>query len=91
MREKKCVALVGASQPIESLLVAERSSKWDYGSDLYEPFVSDGFMSLQSDAAVKQHVRILQDIGAAQYKEDHERQTCNKCQATTLEGKKKHS
>jgi hypothetical protein len=64
--EKKPFLLVVALQPIKSLVWTDVSPKQDVGSDVYEPFVSDGFVSLQSGDAVKQLVNVLRDTGAAQ-------------------------
>lgn len=66
-REKKQFLLVGAHQHIKSLVGTGVSPKQDFGSGVYEPFVSDVFVSLQSGNAVKQLVKILRDTGAAQY------------------------
>jgi hypothetical protein len=57
---------VGVLLPIKSLVGTGVSPKQDFGSDVYEAIVSDGFVSLQSGDAVKQPVKILRDTGAAQ-------------------------
>jgi hypothetical protein len=38
--------LVGELQLVKSLVGTGLSPKQDFGSDVYEPFVSDGFVSL---------------------------------------------
>ena len=50
---------MGAHQHINYLVGTGVSPKQDFGSGVYEPFVSDAFVSLQSGDAVKQPVKIL--------------------------------
>lgn len=57
---------MGALQPVKPVPIRDLSPKQDFGSDVYEPFVSDGFLSLHNGDAVKQSVKILRETGAAQ-------------------------
>ena len=61
--EKKQFILVGALQPIKSLVGTGVSPKQYFGSNVYEPLDSDGFVSLPSGNYVKQPVRYCKILG----------------------------
>ena len=58
-KEKRKFLLAGALQSVKSLVGTGLALKQDFGSDVYELFVSDGFVSLQCGDAVMQPVKIL--------------------------------
>ena len=58
MREKKLFLLMGALQTVKALVGNGLSPKQDFGSDVYEAFVLDGFVSLQSGDAEFDEIRV---------------------------------
>ena len=46
--------------------ISAKTSETDSVMEIYEPFLSDGFVSLNSDSAKSTSIKILQDTGASQ-------------------------
>ena len=46
--------------------ISAKTSECDSIMEIYEPFLSDGFVSLNSDSAQSTPIKILQDTGASQ-------------------------
>ena len=57
---------MGSLQPVKPVPIRDLSPKILFRSDVYEPFVSEGFVSLRNGDAVKQPVKILRGTEAAQ-------------------------
>ena len=48
------------------ILLSAKTSETDSVLEIYEPFLSDGFVSLKSDFAQSTPIKILRDTGASQ-------------------------
>ena len=48
------------------ILFRPKTSEIDSGTEIHEPFLSDGFMSLNSDSAQSTPIKISRDTGASQ-------------------------
>ena len=46
--------------------ISAKTSETDFVMEIYEPFLSDGFVSLNSDSAQSTPIKILRDTGASQ-------------------------